>query len=470
MALRKWMVGLTSALVLGALGVAACGGDDNNGGPGGGDAGGTDATNSTDATQNGDTSTVQDSGVDATAAETAACQSVVDAICSKEAECGVPYELRAGCETAKASCPGPIFGGGSTMTIDQANACSAQMATLSCQDAVVSFSNPLNAFSLLPLRMLPACAVPGSRGAGDSCEWSTQCASLLCSSPEDNIATLVAGGGTNGKCGTCATTFGPTDDCTTGLPAYLGGSVCPTGQLCDTTAKRCRTVNAGDPCYSGICAYGDACGANPDGGAEPICAQKPAIGSPCSSNPAVVPCAGNGYCTYGDDAHDDGGTCTAPIPSGGICTPTVRAQATCAGPTDFCLDLDGGANAFCTTLPGDGQPCLAATACNPGSFCDKRVVGKETCRSPLANGSPCGTFPQTFADGGPTGGTAGALCAGACSTTCAGIPDSGVTGTCIGGPAGGQGGESCGTAVCTTCTAGSNCVSGKCEVATLHCE
>ena len=465
MALRKWMVGLTSALVLGALGVAACGGDDSAGGSedaSTGDGGGSDAT------QGGDTSTAQDSGVDGAAAEIAACQAVVDAYCSQLSSC-LPGFFTTSCAQARASCPNSIFGEGSTMTVDQANACAAQIASVSsCPEIQADFSGPINFYSSPPLRIFPACNAPGTRGQGDSCESNTQCASLFCASPESNWASAITANGLDGKCGTCAAVFGPDDDCTAGLPAYAGGSVCPIGQGCDSTTKRCHTINAGDPCISGLCAYGAACAANPDGGAIGICATEPPVGSQCIDAP--FPCANGGYCVFGDDAHDDGGTCAAAVPTGGDCTNNARATPACATAGNFCFSLDGGAQKTCNALPRDGQPCLGGSTCDPFSaYCDERVVGRETCRSLAANGQPCGVFPQTFADGGPTGGTATVNCAGACSTTCATIPDSGVTGTCIGSMLGGQPNDSCGTDKCTTCAPGANCVSGKCETASLHC-
>lgn len=474
MALRKWMIGLTATLAIGALGVAACGGDDNAIGPGGDDGGGgSDATGSdatTDAAQRSDSSTVLDAGADAETAKVAACQSMMDAFCSRLSPCGFSGLFVSACEAAKSSCPSTAFGEGASMTIDQANACAAQLGTLGCQDLFGAIGSALSAENMLPLRLLSACAVPGTRAGGDSCEWDTQCASLVCSSPESNFATLITGNGVDGRCGTCAPVFGPDDDCTAGLPPLFGGSVCPIGQGCDTTTKRCRTANAGEPCVGNAqsCASGSTCLSNPDGGVG-TCEELPAPGSPCSG----VSCAGGGYCVYGDDAHDDGGTCAAPVATGAKCTPTARANPTCAGTlgSSICASPDGGVDDFCIPLPTDGKPCRLGSECAFGTFCDNRVLGQETCKSALASGSTCGAIMQTYPDGGPTGVPANPVtCAGECSINCVTIPDAGPTGTCIGGLVGGKSGESCGTDVCTTCAAGSNCVSGTCQSAVLHCE
>ncbi len=467
MAMRKWIVGLTVTLAFGSVGVAACGGDDAAG-PSDNDASAGDSTNGSDVVQPGtDGSPAQDSGVDgALAAQTTACQAVVDTFCSKLVACGFA-QFPPTCAEAHAACPGSIFGDGSSMSVDQATACAAQIsAASSCLELVNAFTAPINFYSNPPLRLFPACNVPGTRGPGDSCESSAQCASLYCASPESNWATAVTAGGADGKCGTCAPTFGLTDDCTAGgVPAYMGGFICPIGQVCDATSKLCRTINAGDPCLSNVCAFGATCVANPDGGVG-TCAAESATGSPCAAG--AYPCAGGGYCVFGDSAHDDGGTCAAIVAPGGKCTPSATATPTCPAGA-FCIDTDAGADSYCTALPGDGQPCLGS-ACAPTTYCDRRVVGKETCRSAVPNGQPCGTYTQTYADGGPTGSTASVTCAGECSTNCTAIPDAGPIGTCVGGMLGGQASDSCGTAVCTTCAPGENCVSAKCAVATLHCE
>lgn len=468
MTTRKWIVGLTVTFALGSVGVAACGGDDTLA-PGGTDASVLgDGPSPIDATPAGDSTAPLDAGADAAlAAQTAACNAVVDAVCTKLTAC-LPPTFTSPCAVMHASCPGPLFGAGSNMTVAQANACAAQIAAVpSCQEIALDITGPENFFASPPLRLFPACEVPGSRGAGDSCESNAQCSSLFCSSPENNWAVAVTGTGLNGRCGTCAGVYGPDDNCTTAGPAFISGMICPSGQACDPTTERCRTLNAGDPCVGSLCAPGDTCVPNPDGGTISICASQAAVGAQCANG--SPPCAGNGYCVFGDDAKDDGGTCAAVVPVGGKCTPSTRANPTCAFGS-FCIDTDGGADSYCTVLPGDGQPCLNGTVCTPpNTICDNRVVGKEICRKPAANGTPCADVAQTYADGGPTGSTTSTLCAGECSSSCSTL-DAGPTAVCIGGMLGGQVGEVCGTDVCTTCAPGLNCVSGKCATATLHCE
>ncbi|HEX4354946.1 MAG TPA: hypothetical protein VHZ95_18575, partial [Polyangiales bacterium] len=201
MTMRKWIVGVTVTLTCGSLGVAACGGDDAAGPNDNNDASTVDGNGGGDVTQpSNDGSSPLDSGIDgALAAQTAACHAVVDAFCSRLDACG-PAFFGSNCAQAFAACPSSIFGDGSSMSVDQANACASQIAaSSSCTELELDFSTMLNLYSTPPLRLFSACSVPGTRGAGDSCESNAQCASLYCVSPESNWATAITSSGDNGR-------------------------------------------------------------------------------------------------------------------------------------------------------------------------------------------------------------------------------------------------------------------------------
>lgn len=472
MALRRWMMLGTATLVASAMGVAACGGDDSAGAGSSSDAGsGNDATQPGDDGSSGKDSgnPITDAGADADTAELAACQSVWSSICSTYTKCGLPSWF---CGPGPQDCPGSLFDGGGTFTVAQANACAAALTTVTCDDLETLAIGPEGNGNILPLSSIAACNVPGTRGAGDSCEFSAQCASLLCTSPESDFFALNQAGSTGqtGACGTCAPIFGPNDDCSGGIiigpPAPIGVGpttpVCPPGTACDSVSRRCRTANPGDPCIGSYCAFGAFCENNPDGGA-PFCAKVPKVGEACTE---ATPCA-DSYCKFAGSGHDDGGTCLPKVAAGGDCSPSLFGTVLCADGTE-CDPVDGGPTSACTTLATEGQPCDVVDCAN-GLYCDNRNPDAQKCRKLEPNGQPCGTFPQMYGDGGLTGFTTDVPCAGECSTSCGSLADGGPQGTCVSGTFGASTGETCGTAICATCNPGSSCVSGKCEPAALHC-
>lgn len=453
MAFRKWYLGLTLSLGVGAIAIAACGGGDDNASPSGNDASIGSDTGGGDA-QPSDSAPPTDAGVDASA-EMAACLDLTDKICSKLAQCDSDsYYVQAACDVMRRSCPSTIFGDGSMFTVAQANACAAQIDELYCIELAPLISG---SGSVPPFREFSACNVPGTRSAGDSCEFGSQCASLYCTSPESNVLTAV-NGGNSASCGFCAPTYGPNDPCNVDpTPPNAGGQVCPPGTKCDAFIKKsCVPANAGDSCEgTGSCTYPALCVPNPDGGSAHQCVAPTPIGGACTS---PSQCVHGAYCDT---------TCKALPKDGEDCTVSFPR---CAGDS-YCVSVDGGIAKQCVPSVPEGKPCGGPTQqCAFGLDCDDGIVGQLTCMSRQKNGEPCGTVHQKYVDGGTAPSTWTASCAsGSCSTGCSYLKDGGPAGVCIGGPAGGGAGESCGVLSCTSCIGGAACTAGKCTAANVNC-
>jgi hypothetical protein len=305
----------------------------------------------------------------------AACRDYITAWCDRHLECGIfDQEQRDDCMTAVDSCPDRFFSRGSGYTLESLGACSVSWHTFECEE----------------LRQgLPDCIELGTLPAGESCGYTTQCASGLCSVLD-------------GECGVCLDIVEPGSPC--------GGSrQCPSSYLCafgrcqqlqwynaeDSLADgspcnydgRCRGVCApsesgdrcvpvpalGEPCApEGPVLGAHRCGLNAYCDADQICRARPAADQTCATG--SLPCSGGLYCDS-----DDGlapGTCRAWIELGEPCDPArdnakfaCREFAQCA-----CVDEACSAG-ICAYASGATTSCAAGEACPAHTEC---VQGKCT--------------------------------------------------------------------------------------------
>lgn len=295
-----------------------------------------------------------------------ACRAYVKAACDRRAECGLGT---IGCMSTADSCPDVYLGPGSARTADSLFACATVRRTQACAEVAANVT--------------PSCAPPGTRDAGEPCEFAAQCASFACSSA-------------SGFCGHC-------------LPVRAPGTGCP------------------GPTET--CGYNMRCG-SADAGCAPIAVATPLPeGSACTLGgtgdagcPADAPCvSGTGGATTG--------TC-ARLPSSGACVFRVgsfkgacAAPTTCFGDAGACVG-PGALGEPCAigkrgcieslrcdaktgTCQARGQvddPCASDADCEAALYCTSGAV--EKCAPRAVVGQPCG-----FVDGGaPVECAAGSLC------------------------------------------------------------
>ncbi len=340
---------------------------------------------------------------DAAAADPkAACVSYVQAFCERDVQCGGlnPASL-SGCTESAALCPDLIFSAGSSRTPSQAQACATDVLAQAC--------DAFNAGVYLP------CQSPGTRPAGQPCNYNSQCATFRC------IGTQT------GACGACAPILGPSDDCVT------APGLCPTGQVCDATGtRRCVLPAAvsqagmqGEPCGAdGICSGVLVCVVHLGADAQaPTCEEPPASGAPCLNlfGPNGSSCAPLNTCHFSPRFG-----CIASVPEGQACN-VVPDGDPCV-PGTYCDVGDAGSAGICHANRPAGQPCVVVTLA--GGF-----TSLGGCMSGICAGNVCApTPPPPPGIGASCGGDAG-VCAlglgcdnGICETAACGArqPEAGA--------------------------------------------
>lgn len=162
---------------------SAASGVGTSGASGGAGTGSNEVSGSTgigDQSETGSGSSSTGTGGDAAAPDPkTACVEYVQGFCERDVQCGAldPTNL-SGCTESAALCPDLIFSAGSSRTPSQAEACATDVLAQSC--------DAFNAGAYLP------CQSPGTRTAGQPCNYNSQCATFRCLGTE------------TGACGSCA--------------------------------------------------------------------------------------------------------------------------------------------------------------------------------------------------------------------------------------------------------------------------
>ena len=402
-----------------------------------------------------DTSIATEAGSDAAdPAQLTACQNYVDAYCAKLTTC--QGGVTPSCEAMKATCPDLLFGSGSTLAPSDVSSCSVQLAAASCLDF---YNDP------------PAsCVKPGTRAAGASCAFSSQCQSARC--VDDNA-----------HCGYCARIADDGENCN------MAGVVCGPGKWCDSyNTGACAPVPApGAPCnvlgpsYV-YCPQGLDCARSAGQTADQsTCQPRAQAGQPCN----VEPGGDFLYCAYGSascnvtDAAANAGTCIAYGNVGDICglrSDGVSVQ--CDSQSGYCRYDDGGDRGTCAPFAAVGAPCgnlgLSSVPCDDTSYCETPIFDEPgTCVARKKAGDDCQPRPIKYVDGGASGGSYGIGCGSDAICTSyycyfSNKQDGGpATDVCVTGDQRGIVGDSCGHGQCDTCAPSLTCVDHKCVVPDL---
>jgi hypothetical protein len=293
--------------------------------------------------------------------QTQACKDYVAAWCVRHTECEIWDESsQESCMTAQRECPQRFFSWGASYTIESLNACRDVWQSYSCES--------------LTLNELPDCIQRGTLTHGESCRFTTQCASGNCAAPE-------------GGCGTCLERVEAGAEC-------LDDQQCPNGYSC--AFGRCQqlsiyaaedSLSDGSPCeYDGRCA--GLCAPTADG---PRCVPLPAVGEACIAAPPVPGarrCARTQYCDADELCH------TLPAP-GEACAPGMRP----CGSGDYCDSADGLAPGTCREWIEPGESCDPAQhnanfACRERTSC---LCSDEACSAGIC--ASTSGFIYSCADG-----------------------------------------------------------------------
>jgi hypothetical protein len=393
--MRRNAYGIIGALSIGFMSSAsacadeasdtfASGGRDAGVGSGGGagNAGGGNAGSggSTDAGGGGGGVTGGTGGAPAFSSKRYACRQYLLAYCNRLAECIANSPLESCIENVVDECPDYYFSEGSTHTAEGLLACTDEWNTLTCEQI---------GSGLQPSDIQPSCSTPGTRQAGETCRFHSQCQSLHCS------------GAMYHTCGTCSRLAAPGERCD------APGVTCPSHQACSSTGSCLDKTNTftppsppkgpGEVCgFNDTCVEGYRCVADPNDSLIDRCTVLPGIGQPCIGDsvgycapeaycsdafqcvPAPVagqPCVTSGedyyHCAPGNHCGDSLTVCIADVPLGGACEVYANVpELDCAeGLRCFCGPISCAAGS-CLEKREEGDPCDDGTgACMPGLEC-----------------------------------------------------------------------------------------------------
>jgi hypothetical protein len=324
----------------GSAGAGAANGGATNVGGGTSQGGDTNAGAAGSAGAAGGTSVLGDS-------KTEACIAYAIAECSRLELC--TSRTTADCLATSFTCPDLLFSDGATRTVADLKACAETLKTFPCDKMAAGY--------------LPDCVSPGTRMGGESCSFSSQCASLACKVPSAS------------SCGVCKT------------PGVLGGTcsadiACSAGQHCGTSGV-CEAVPP-DPTAPGgegdSCAEGQGCFVDMYCSPAHICTKEPTLGASCKDNP---------YCPSGSYCAPDTLKCTVSPSAGAACASNSIEMGFCADDS-YCL-----AN-VCTAFPALGAPCMVDPqtsqiqrySCADGGHCNSGLL-MPVCVASGAPGAIC---------------------------------------------------------------------------------
>ena len=352
-----------------ALGSIACGSSSGGGGGGAPSTGGSSSAHGGNAGTSGSSS----AGVGGNAgrgsagsagsggglvlgdSKTEACIAYAIATCERSKACE-GRDSTAECIFASLSCPDLVFSDGATRTVAGLKACAEDYKTFPCDK--------------LENGELPACVTAGMRKHGDSCVFSSQCASLACKSA--------------GNCGVCAVEAAAGQACTA-PDVECGGAL-----LCNRAANRCEPdgrnthpqVPVGRPCQVEADCPGLDCPS-----ATHLCTAYPTLGMSCAENKH---CGIESYCDLFSK------TCTLRPGAGTDCGVDLASAVVGQCALDsICNPVQSPHSVKCAKVPSVGEPCLTnmdsgepLPYCAGGARCDESQ-SPPRCVAPLEAGAPC---------------------------------------------------------------------------------
>lgn len=352
----------------------------------------------------------------------AACVAYSEALCQRFAACGVgsrdcnepDYDV---------TCPDRYFAPGSARTPATLLACAEAWSSHPCEKVLANTP--------------PDCVSPGTRQVGQACLWGSQCESLVCGPPAPDVE--------HPSCGICQRLLASNEECPS------DGAICPPGQACEPTTRRCtefdardspetpapgNTPDAGAAC-SGSCSSNLSCLAKTADAPSGVCGEVPGEGEPCAysvghSEPVCADgtgCSADGQCVT---LPLDGAACLIDGEETGHCarglycahsmTCAVLPQATepCGKDQDghqlacaedsYCLDPGG--EARCTELPAEGEPCVALFQ-NHQTWVQN--VSEDALATQCATGYACSSAGWCARDTTASEGTGGAGMSAECT-------------------------------------------------------
>ncbi|HEY5375945.1 MAG TPA: hypothetical protein VIK01_19835 [Polyangiaceae bacterium] len=283
--------------------------------------------------------------------EVDACITYLQAACQRRSEC--MQSDPSSCFASSSGCPDMYFSEGSLRTVAGTKACAETYKTFPCAQLLAGD--------------IPSCVTAGTRAAGQSCSFPSQCSSLSCTI--DN----------GSKCGLCAIAGPAGADCSVAGVVCNDGLRCNAAQVCEVIPPSTRyTAKEGQPCTiaDGCADTSLFCQTN---AATPVCTKYPTLGMSCADSGT---CFGESYCQNGQ-------TCVALPAIGEPCAGVAGTSgsglcaknATCA------------ATGMCVAKSSIGAPCTSNDQCSIDLSC---VCSDTTCTSPVCtqlrySGQSCGT-------------------------------------------------------------------------------
>ncbi len=300
---------------------------------------------------------------------TEACRGYIQAWCDRRVECDVWDEAaNANCLANQEQCPDRFFIPGSGYTLDGLNACAETWSTYPCEQVVAGED--------------PECVAQGALGDGESCRFSLQCESAICSAWLDD------------GCGVCVSAV-PSGSACEITPQCPEAHLCHQGHCLELQDYPIQDSLAdGEPCeYDGRClglcaptADGDRCVPAPDPGdpclpqgpklgarrcektqycsLENICTPLPGPDEPCA--PGLLQCRSAHYCERASGGAP--GTCRPWLELGATCTPRPNEHACNENTACLCIDASC-ETGVCAYLGGTANACDAGQVCPTGTDC-----------------------------------------------------------------------------------------------------
>lgn len=270
------------------------------------------------------------------------------------------------CRELTLPCPDLLSAPGNTRDLEDVVACTAEWSTFSC--------DRINADER------PECAAAGTRAAGESCIFRTQCQSGTCSS--------------NGAgCGVCYRMAEEGEACTSSVRCGYGETCDAAGQCVPSPPPPTGETYAdaaqgtGEPCFERAdCGPTDYCDLSSD-----RCEPLRAVGEDCATNSA---CGGvEQFCSQLS------GTCAQPAPAGSPCdfeSATYIGRCAEGAVCDHTADPP-----VCRMPPVEGEPCIR-TAVPPAHYCAEGFVCSTSSDPPICRVAEAGapSFTPITTDGG----------------------------------------------------------------------
>jgi hypothetical protein len=281
-----------------------------------------------------------------------ACLFYLQAACQRRSECQ-QTDPKACFLGSAVTCPDAYFSEGTTRTVAGSKACAETYKTFPCAQILAGD--------------LPSCVTAGTRAAGQSCSYPSQCSSLNCT----------VGGGT--KCGVCAIAGPAGADCSVAGVVCNDGLRCNDAHVCEVIPPSTRySAKEGEPCTvaDGCADTSLFCDNNV---AVPVCTKYPTLGMSCLNTGT---CFGDSYCQNGQ-------TCVALPAVGAPC-----GGATATSSNGFCAkNATCSATGMCVAKSSIGVPCVTNDQCSSelSCACTDTTCASSVCTQLRYSGQSCGT-------------------------------------------------------------------------------